>query len=95
MDDYTRRYFRAIDDFARTIRGERVRRGLSQEDVAHAAGISLFTYASLERLSTGSGALPNPKLATVLRICWTLGIPEKPPAAEEARFRPPENPRQP
>lgn len=44
--------------------------GLSQEEVAHAAGLAVSTYARLERRSTPS----NPTLTTLLRVCGVLGV---------------------
>lgn len=45
----------------------RVRQGLSQEQVANDAGISVATYGRIER-SIGPGASMNPRLDTISRL---------------------------
>jgi transcriptional regulator with XRE-family HTH domain len=49
----------------------RVRRGLSQEQVAHAAGIAVATYGRIERC-LGPCVSVNPRLATMARILAAL-----------------------
>lgn len=56
----------------------RLAQGLSQEDVAHRAQISVHTYASLERLRSRSGSLPNPTLETLVRVFRALDLPLDP-----------------
>ncbi|HCS60870.1 MAG TPA: hypothetical protein DIW46_05645 [Microbacterium sp.] len=51
------------------LREERVREGLSQENVAHAAGIAVTTYGRIER-----GGHVYPRLDTVLRLMRVLRI---------------------
>lgn len=59
------------------IRTARLKLGLSQESVAEAAGISLNTYARLER--GADGPLPNPTLHTVMRVFLVLDLQAHPP----------------
>lgn len=68
-------------DLAIAIREARQRKGLSQEDTADAAGISVYTYACVERGRGASGGPPNPTLDTVLRILWVLDLEPAPPPA--------------
>ena len=68
---YRRRVSRAI---GAEIRAARISADLTQEDVAHQAGLSVQTYASLERGYSSTGAGTNPTLDTLLRVLTTLGI---------------------
>lgn len=49
--------------------------GLSQERVAHEAGISTFTYQKLEKGESNPGTPANPRLQTVILIAKALGTP--------------------
>ncbi|WP_139652408.1 helix-turn-helix domain-containing protein [Raoultibacter phocaeensis] len=49
----------------RTLRDER---GLSQESVAHAAGISTYTYQKFEKGESKPGTPMNPRLFTLLAL---------------------------
>ncbi len=49
--------------------------GLSQERVAHAAGISTFTYRKLEKGESNPGTAANPRLRTLVALAQTLGVP--------------------
>ncbi len=49
--------------------------GLSQERVAHEAGISTFTYQKLEKGESNPGTPANPRLRTVVMIARALGVP--------------------
>lgn len=53
----------------------RDRRGLSQEAVAHAAGISTFTYRKLEKGQSNPGTPANPRLHTLASLAEVLGVP--------------------
>jgi transcriptional regulator with XRE-family HTH domain len=75
----SREYRAWVNGLANEIHSARLRRGLSQESVAEAAGISLNTYARLER--GGTGPLPNPTLHTVMRVFSALGLQAHPPTA--------------
>jgi transcriptional regulator with XRE-family HTH domain len=67
-----RAYVLALDQLASYLKSARTGLGLSQEHVAHRAGISVFTYASLERGSNNLRSLPNPTLETLLKIFWAF-----------------------
>ncbi|HAS32417.1 MAG TPA: hypothetical protein DCS84_08980 [Microbacterium sp.] len=70
-------YRRWTSELAEHLRNARARKNLSQEQVAHAAGVSLNTYTRLERDTPG--ALPNPTVRTVLRILDVLDLEAAPP----------------
>lgn len=53
----------------------RAHRGLSQERVAHAAGISTFTYRKLEKGESNPGTPANPRLRTLASLAEVLGVP--------------------
>ncbi len=48
--------------------------GLSQEEVAHRAGISAFTYQKFEKGESRPGTPMNPRLITLLTLCEVLQI---------------------
>ncbi|HEY1135692.1 MAG TPA: helix-turn-helix transcriptional regulator [Nocardioides sp.] len=52
----------------------RQRRGLSQERVAHLAGIAGFTYQKFEKGETRPGVAMNPRLKTLLAVCEVLDL---------------------
>jgi transcriptional regulator with XRE-family HTH domain len=56
------------------LRRLRVQQGLTQTEVAQAAGLSTHAYGSLERGRAPSGGNANPTIDTLLRICAVLGI---------------------
>lgn len=47
---------------------------LSQERVAHAAGISTFTYRKLEKGESNPGTPANPRLRTLVALAEVLDI---------------------
>jgi transcriptional regulator with XRE-family HTH domain len=47
---------------------------LSQERLAHEAGISVFTYRKLEHGQSNPGTPANPRLSTLVRIAHVLGL---------------------
>lgn len=53
----------------------RARRGLSQERVASAAGLSAFTYRKLEKGESNPGTPANPRLRTLVALAEVLEIP--------------------
>lgn len=61
---------RRVADWLRALRANR---GLSQEDVAFAAGVAVTTYARVERCVDG-GLPPNPTLDTLMRVVLNLGV---------------------
>ncbi|MDQ1206084.1 helix-turn-helix domain-containing protein [Microbacterium sp. SORGH_AS_0862] len=57
------------------LRRARDAKGLTQEQMAERASISLYAYQQYERGAvTRGGAATNPRLATVLTICQALEI---------------------
>jgi transcriptional regulator with XRE-family HTH domain len=70
---------RSWDAFAREL-GHNLSRaraglGLSQERIAHAAGISAYTYQKYEKGESRPGTPLNPQLRTLVALSQTLGIP--------------------
>ena len=69
---------RSWDDVAREIGVRlyeiRTRRGLSQERVAHLAGIAGFTYQKFEKGESRPGTPMNPRLTTLLALCQVLDV---------------------
>lgn len=53
----------------------RAARGLSQERVAHAAGLSTFTYRKLEKGESNPGTPANPRLRTLVSLAEVLEVP--------------------
>lgn len=53
----------------------RAERGLSQERVAAAAGLSTYTYRKLEKGESNPGTPANPRLHTLARLAEVLGVP--------------------
>jgi transcriptional regulator with XRE-family HTH domain len=49
--------------------------GLSQERVAHEAGISAYTYQKFEKGESRPGTPLNPQLRTLVALSQTLGVP--------------------
>jgi transcriptional regulator with XRE-family HTH domain len=57
------------------LRKARDERGLTQENMAEHAGISLYAYQQYERgAATKGGSATNPRLATILTICQVLDV---------------------
>ena len=52
----------------------RLAKGMSQEAVAHAAGISTFTYQKFEKGGSKPGTPMNPRLRTLLALAETLDV---------------------
>lgn len=52
----------------------RMNANLSQERVAHEAGVSRYTYQKLERGIARPGAPANPTLRTLLAVCQVIGV---------------------
>lgn len=53
----------------------RAKRGLSQEHVAHAAGLATFTYRKLEHGESNPGTPANPRLRTIVSLAEVLELP--------------------
>lgn len=52
----------------------RVKRGLSQDDVAYGAGVGRTTYQRLERGAARTESSANPSLRNVMAIAQALGV---------------------
>ncbi|WP_295824855.1 helix-turn-helix domain-containing protein [uncultured Microbacterium sp.] len=59
---------------ARMLRARAVKQ-MSQEQVAHAAGLATFTYRKLEKGESNPGTAANPRLRTLVALSDVLGIP--------------------
>lgn len=53
----------------------RIERGLSQERLAHMAGISTYTYQKFEKGESKPGTPMNPRLFTLMAIAQVLQVP--------------------
>jgi transcriptional regulator with XRE-family HTH domain len=62
------RAIRDLDGFASNLRGERSRRGFTQEQLAHETGITTSEISRLER------CLREPRILTVVRLADALRI---------------------
>ena len=52
----------------------RQKSGMSQERVAHAAGLSTYTYQKFEKGESRPGYPANPRLVTLLALSQVLGV---------------------
>jgi transcriptional regulator with XRE-family HTH domain len=52
----------------------RIERGMSQEDVAYAAGLSRYTYQKFEKGESRPGHPANPSMRNVLAIAQALEV---------------------
>ena len=57
-----------------TLQRLRLERGLSQERLAHMAGISGYTYQKFEKGESKPGTPMNPRLYTLLSLAQVLGV---------------------
>ncbi len=66
------------DDYARelgiNLQRLRLERGLSQERLAHMAGISAYTYQKFEKGESKPGTPMNPRLKTIVALAQVLGV---------------------
>jgi transcriptional regulator with XRE-family HTH domain len=86
-----------VQELSRTLQRLRRRCGLSQEAVAHAAGLTAYTYQKFEHGESRPGAPMNPGLKTLVRLSRVFGVsvtellpawvPDLPPDPERARSR--------
>ncbi|MFT4211208.1 MAG: helix-turn-helix transcriptional regulator [Microbacterium sp.] len=67
IDDACEHRARSAARLSRLFLHIRARRGLSQEQVAHAAGIAVVTYRELEHGHSNGGESSNPTLETLTR----------------------------
>jgi transcriptional regulator, XRE family protein len=65
------RYARAL---GLRLQRARLAKGMSQEAVAHAAGISTFTYQKFEKGESKPGTPMNPRLRTLLALADVLEV---------------------
>lgn len=65
-------------DFARELGARMLRaraaKKMSQEQVAHAAGLATFTYRKLEKGESNPGTAANPRLHTLVALADVLGV---------------------
>lgn len=66
--DYSQRLSYRLRDLRRE-------RGLSQEAVAHRAGIALYTYQKFEKGESKPGTPMNPTYHTLLALAWVFDLP--------------------
>ena len=52
----------------------RVEKGLTQERLAVAAGVTTFTYYKLEKGESNPGSPANPRLRTLVSLAEVLGV---------------------
>lgn len=73
-----KRAARSWDGYARELGINLLRareaKGLSQERLAHAAGISAYTYQKYEKGESKPGTPMNPRLVTLLALCQVLEV---------------------
>lgn len=66
----------SVDDYARALGANlarlRIAKGLSQEQVAHRAGISAYTYQKFEKGESRPGTPMNPRLMTLIALADAL-----------------------
>lgn len=58
----------------RRLHDARLATGLSQERVAHLAGIAGFTYQKFEKGESRPGTPMNPRLTTLIALCQVLDL---------------------
>jgi len=63
-----------MGELGANLRTARLAAGLTQEDVAVRARISLFTYQKLEKGESNPGTPANPRLQTLLSLSAVLGV---------------------
>lgn len=67
-----------FEGFARVVgqrlQAARIAKGLSQERVAHLAGIAGFTYQKFEKGESRPGTPMNPRLTTLIALCQVLDL---------------------
>lgn len=64
-----------VRDLGVRLHRERIDRGLSQERLASAAGVSAFTYRKLEKGASNPGTDANPRLRTLIALAEVLDMP--------------------
>jgi len=72
--DHALRRQDAVRSLGVTLRALRRGKGLSQEQVAYAAQLSVYSYGCLERGRAPSGGIANPTMDTLLRVFTALDI---------------------
>ena len=64
-----------VVELERNLQRARIARGMSQEHVAYAAGLSRYTYQKYEKGESRPGTAANPSLKVLLTVAQALGIP--------------------
>lgn len=80
-DEFRPLYVSIVGRLGMRLRNIRARQGLSQEQVAHKAGLAVQTYRCLERGTTPAGGYANPTLEAILRVLHVLEV--EPPSLSE------------
>lgn len=62
-------------EFGINLARARAVRGLSQERIAHMAGISAFTYQKYEKGESKPGTPANPEFKTLVALSQALNVP--------------------
>jgi len=62
-------------EVGRNLHKLRVAKGMSQEDLAYAAGLSRYTYQKFEKGDSRPGAPANPQLRTIVALAGALDTP--------------------
>ncbi len=62
-------------EFGHSLKRLRNARGLSQEQLAYAAGLSRYTYQKFEKGESMPGAPANPSLRNVMALAQVLQVP--------------------
>lgn len=57
------------------IRRERIKQGLTQEQLAYTANISRFSYQQLEKGESRPGTPANPSLKNIMALAQVLKVP--------------------
>lgn len=60
--------------FGHELQRRRLEAGLSQEELAHQAGVTRNYYQLLEKGRVASGAAANPSIKVVVRLAANLGV---------------------
>ena len=61
-------------EFGHSLKRHRSARGLSQEQLAYAAGLSRYTYQKFERGESMPGSPANPSLRNVMALAQVLEV---------------------
>ena len=63
-----------VAELGQNLQRARIGRGMSQEHVAYAAGLSRYTYQKYEKGESRPGTPANPSLKVLLTVAQTLSV---------------------